>query len=416
MRKRSMATGPDFTAAPPPDDAVAAGRMFQAGVGVPLTPFRQFVVKLHSRCNIACDHCYMYELADQSWRARPMVMSDADIDRLAARVAEHAHAHSLDSVEVLVHGGEPLLAGKAKLERLFAAVTAALRPNVRPVFTMQTNGILLTEAMLEVLAAYEVHVGISLDGGEQENDRHRRYTDGRGTYRQVMRGLDLLRSEPYRHLYRRLLCTVDVANDPVRTFDELARLSPPAIDLLLPHATWENPPPAGISTPGSTPYADWLNALFDHWYAGPAQHVQIRFFEELIVQLLGGQAVTEKIGLSPINFLVVETDGTLELQDALKAAYEGAAATGLTLADQPFDAVLEVPAVRANQSGLDGLSATCRACPVVDVCGGGHYAHRYHAETGFDNPSVYCADLAALIIHVRQRVREDLARLAESTQ
>jgi uncharacterized protein len=37
---------------------------------------------------------------------------------------------------------------------------------------------------------------------------------------------------------------------------------------------------------------------------------------------------------------------------------------------------------------------------VVRICGGGLYAHRYRTGTGFDNPSVYCSDLKALITQV----------------
>ena len=32
------------------------------------TPFRQFIVKIHSRCDLACDHCYVYATPDQRWR------------------------------------------------------------------------------------------------------------------------------------------------------------------------------------------------------------------------------------------------------------------------------------------------------------------------------------------------------------
>jgi uncharacterized protein len=28
----------------------------------------EFIVKVHSRCDLSCDYCYMYEMADQSWR------------------------------------------------------------------------------------------------------------------------------------------------------------------------------------------------------------------------------------------------------------------------------------------------------------------------------------------------------------
>ncbi|MEV2226882.1 hypothetical protein AB0E01_44690 [Nocardia vinacea] len=38
-------------------------------------PFVEFVVKIHSRCNLVCDYCYIYEMADQSWREQPNTMS-----------------------------------------------------------------------------------------------------------------------------------------------------------------------------------------------------------------------------------------------------------------------------------------------------------------------------------------------------
>jgi hypothetical protein len=45
----------------------------------PAVPLRQFVHKVHSRCHLACDYCYVYQAADQGWRGRPMVMSDETI-------------------------------------------------------------------------------------------------------------------------------------------------------------------------------------------------------------------------------------------------------------------------------------------------------------------------------------------------
>jgi len=59
--------------------------------------------------------------------------------------------------------------------------------------------------------------------------------------------------------------------------------------------------------------------------------------------------------------------------------------------------------------GRDALGPTCRSCPVVNVCGGGQFAHRYQAGAGFGNPSVYCADLRRLIEHVAGRVHRDLS-------
>jgi uncharacterized protein len=106
--------------------------------------------------------------------------------------------------------------------------------------------------------------------------------------------------------------------------------------------------------------------------------------------------------------VVIETDGSIEQEDTLKAAYAGAAATSLHVARDALDAALLLPEIAARQIGVRALAAKCRVCPVRSVCGGGLYAHRYDEGTGFLNPSVYCPDLLALIRHIRARVLEDL--------
>jgi uncharacterized protein len=75
------------------------------------TPFREFVVKLHNSCNLACDYCYMYNLADRGWRGRAAAMSAEVLDQVGTRIAEHVAAHGQPRVRIVFHGGEPLLAG-----------------------------------------------------------------------------------------------------------------------------------------------------------------------------------------------------------------------------------------------------------------------------------------------------------------
>jgi uncharacterized protein len=129
------------------------------------------------------------------------------------------------------------------------------------------------------------------------------------------------------------------------------------------------------------------------------------------VLLLGGKGSSEQIGLSPAALAVIETDGTIEQVDALKSAYPGASATGLDIRRDELDALLDDPGIVARQIGRAALSDDCLACPLHQVCGGGHYVHRYRAGTGFRNPSVYCADLQRLINHVRDRVVADVSAL-----
>lgn len=370
----------------------------------PFIALNQVVLKLHSRCDLACDHCYVYEAADQSWRGRPAVVSEAMISRAAQRIAEHAMAHALPSVQVVLHGGEPLLAGPARLRHVITELRAALAGVCHLDLRIHSNGVLLTENLCQLFAEQDVRVGISIDGDRAANDRHRRYADGRSSYDKVLRAIGLLRTDRFRHLYAGLLCTIDLANDPLVVYRSLMDLGPPRIDFLLPHATWENPP---VRAPGAdSEYAGWLISIFDRWLA-EGRPVRIRTFDSILSTLHGGESLTEALGLGPVGLVVIETDGGYEQADSLKAAFDGAPETGMNVFEHSMDEVARHPGILARQRNMAGLSQACQECPVVSSCGGGLYAHRYREQNGFDNPSVYCADLLALVSHVKQHLPAD---------
>ncbi|WP_165951104.1 FxsB family cyclophane-forming radical SAM/SPASM peptide maturase [Streptomyces aquilus] len=374
-------------------------------------PLRQLVLKVHSRCDLACKHCYVYEGADQSWSDRPKVISEETISWTALRLAEHAKRHMLASVQVILHGGEPLLVGPTRLRHICEQLHTALDGVCDLELRVHTNGVQLSERYLDLFAEFGVGVGISLDGDRSANDRYRVYADGRSSYDKVLRAIDRLNEDRYRHLFKGILCTVDVRNDPLAVYDALAETRAPRIDFLLPHATWDTPPlrPEGAATP----YAAWLLAVHDRWSA-QGRPMPVRLFDSVISTLGGGPSLTEAMGLESADVVVVETDGSYEQADSLKIAYDGAPATGRTVFRHTFDEVADHPGMIARQQGLDGLCEQCRACPVVRSCGGGLFAHRHRSDgTGFDNPSVYCADLLELIRSLDARTAVGMDRPIE---
>src|ERR1700761_4755064 len=362
-------------------------------------PFRQVLLKINSRCDLACDHCYVYEHADQSWRGRPTVIEPETVGKVGERIAEHARGHRLREVRVILHGGEPLLAGVGRLASIVRELRGAIEPVCALDLRIHTNGVRLDAELCELFLAERVMVGISLDGDRAANDLHRRYASGRSSYDMVLNAVSLLRQGRYREIYAGLLATIDVRSDPVAVYRALAALEPPNLDFLLPHGTWDTPPP-GSGLPGETLYADWLSAVYGEW-TRDGRRVRVRMFESIIETSHGGASGTESLGLAPSDVAVIETDGTIEQADSIKVAYDGAPATGLDIFRHPLDAAAEHPAIRARQQGIAGLAATCRRRPVVTTLGGGLYAHRYRTGSGFANPSVYCADLEKIITHVQ---------------
>ncbi|MDQ3761342.1 MAG: FxsB family radical SAM/SPASM domain protein [Actinomycetota bacterium] len=377
------------------------------------TPFKQFLLKIHSRCNLSCDYCYVYASADQSWRRKPMVMPPPILAFTARRIAEHAAMHGLDAITVILHGGEPLLAGHSYLADTVHQLRDTVEPVARVHVGLQTNGILLDEPFIRMFRALDVRVGVSLDGDSATHDRHRRYGNGHGSHADVSQALRLLMRPEHRDVYSGLLCTIDLRNDPITVYEALLAFDPPAVDFLLPHGTWSTPPPGRDHGNTHAPYAEWLIAMFDRWYGSPRRETRVRLFEEILHLLLGGKSGSEAVGLTPTSLVVVETDGSIEQTDALKSAYDGAPVTGLNVIRDSFDAALHFPSIAARQIGIDALADQCLDCSLRRVCGGGFYPHRYRAGSGFRNPSVYCTDLFRLISYIRDRVGADLRARVE---
>lgn len=385
-------------------DAALANPQWQA------RPFIEFILKVHSRCNLSCDYCYVFEMADDGWQENPATMSKETVDQSAARFGEHlrAHAGDISVAKVVLHGGEPLMAGPELIAHLAERFRAETPEGIELDIRMTTNAVLLTPDNLELMREHGIRAYVSLDGDQASHDRHRTYANGRGSHDAVVRGLTALRAVEYRELFSAILCTIDVANDPMAVYDALIAYEPPMLDFLLPLGNWSQPPPAWAGEQGGTPYADWLIPIFDRWYDAPVRPTSVRLFEDIMALVLGGRARGEVVGLSPIQSLTIDTNGSIDFCHQLKSSFNRAAVTGHHVARDALDALLLQPGAVARQIGAEALCETCKACPLRDICGGGLYAHRYKDRTGYLNPSVYCADLSRLITHIIERVAGDV--------
>ena len=163
-------------------------------------------------------------MADQGWRGLPKRMSAAVVGKAVQRIAEHADKHGLASVDVILHGGEPLLAGREWLAGLVGLLRSRVPAEVN--VAIQTNGTLLDRPMLDHAQEPGHQVGVSLDGDAEATGRHRRYANGRNSFDAVADGLDLLRSPEFLDCYSGILCTIDVENDPVGTYEALLKFAP----------------------------------------------------------------------------------------------------------------------------------------------------------------------------------------------
>ena len=370
-------------------------------------PFFTFLFKIASRCNLDCNYCYVYNGPDQSWRERPRFM-DRDVATHAANaIAAHVTKYGLEEIAVVFHGGEPLLAGPARIDEYCRIVKSIVPARIE--FGVQTNATLLRPKLLDVLAKHNVKIGISLDGTESTNDLNRRFRNGRGSYSRVIRGAELIRSRPeWTRLFGGFLAVIDIRHEPKEVYEGLVSLGARSLDLLLPDCHHDAPPPRPMGLDSRTAYGRWLSSFFDYWLDGDAKF-ELRYFEEIIALLLGGFSTLEAIGAKSVDLIVIESDGDIEAVDTLKMVGRHVTDLHLNVARNSFDDAIAHPAVYSRMLGYDALCETCKTCTELESCGGGYVPHRYGRGNGFLNPSVYCEDLKFLFSHIREQIAPHLA-------
>jgi uncharacterized protein len=371
-----------------------------------------FILKVASRCNLNCSYCYVYNKEDTSWRGRPALMSEETFDATLKRIAEHCRRSGQRSVSIIFHGGEPTLVRPVKFAAMCAKARERLGPFAEVSLSVQTNGTQLDDGWIEILREHDVAIGISLDGPRDVHDKFRVDHKGRGSYDAVARSIERLHCAdvPFG-----ILSVVQPGADPLRIHRHFLELGGKSISYLLPAETYETIGPIREMF-GSTPCADFLIPIFDEWWENGTIDVRIREFWEMGRAILGGISQLDSVGNPAIRFVSVETDGSIHGLEKLKTCEDGMTDTELTVHDADFMDIARLSSLHAAVMEGMPLPSACRACPERATCGGGYLPTRYSRERGFDNPSVWCADLLALFGHIRTRLgvspEETLARRA----
>lgn len=140
-----------------------------------------------SMCNLNCEYCYYLEKKQLYTTSPRQEMSDALLERY---IRQYIELQPTDEVLFTWHGGEPLLRSINFYERALH-LQQKYAQGKRIDNALQTNGTLLTDEWADFLRDHHFLVGISIDGTEEMHDRYRLSRSGRGSWAQVMRGIEV---------------------------------------------------------------------------------------------------------------------------------------------------------------------------------------------------------------------------------
>jgi uncharacterized protein len=144
-------------------------------------------------CNFACRYCYIEgNLRKKSNKKMSKEMAKRGIDLFIKNINRTEERRK----QIIFYGGEPLLhydLVKFAIEyiRQQEILCAFGKKGVNII--LLTNGSLMTNEIAEFLKNFKVGVGLSVDGMKDVNDKMRQYPDGRGTFKDIQKGFEVLK-------------------------------------------------------------------------------------------------------------------------------------------------------------------------------------------------------------------------------
>ena len=167
------------------------------------TGILQLTLGITEDCNFRCNYCVFsdnYEYSrNHSKKYMNFPIAKKAIDYYFSLLEEGKKYNPLRSPSVGFYGGEPLL--NFELIKKCVEYIEGEYKNWKTRYTLTTNGSLLDKEKIDWLVVHDFTIAISLDGPENEHNRLRVYSNGGGTYRDVMKNVNIIMNMGYKNVF-----------------------------------------------------------------------------------------------------------------------------------------------------------------------------------------------------------------------
>ncbi|MCL2813257.1 MAG: SPASM domain-containing protein [Oscillospiraceae bacterium] len=360
------------------------------------TPHLTLLIKpASSLCNLKCRYCFYHSLAENRNLGSYGIMKPETAKTLIEKAADAA----TKSISFAFQGGEPSLAGAEYFEYFVNCANETIsksQKKLRVSYSIQTNGINITEHFARFLKANNFLVGLSLDGPKEINDFLRVDPGGRGTYAKITKTAELF--DRLKVDYNILtVVTAQVAKHIEKIYNHFKSRGYFYLQFI---PCLE---PLGVSffdeVYSLTPelYEKFLITSFGLWYGDfiKGSYTSIRFFDNLVRIAAGEEA--EQCGTQGFcaGQFVIEADGSVFPCDFYCVDNWK---TG-NISDMSFEELYNSPTARKfSETSLykkhsDAEREKCESCEVYYLCRGGCRRDRDNQTDGAAKNNVYCGAL-----------------------
>ena len=314
------------------------------------------------------------------------------------------------TVSFVWHGGEPTLAGLDFYRKVVELERKYLPQGWEMWNTLQTNGLLLTDAWCKFLRENRFDVGVSIDGAQWVHDKNRRDRGGTGTYQRTIRAVRRLQAAG---IQPDLLCTVtsDVTDDPLGVYHGIRELNTGWVQFIPIIVQDEN---GGLSPKSVTSeeYGAFLCAVFDEWVTHDLGSLDVQLFAETARIWAGGEANLCWMAPTCGRVIIAEEDGAVYACDHF---VDDEHRLG-TLSGGRLDALANSERqIAFGDAKRDTLTAECRRCLWLACCNGGCLKDRFGvSEDGEPGQYLLCKGLKQFFAHADGPLHQVMALSSQS--
>lgn len=355
-------------------------------------PFHLMSKPIGPKCNLDCRYCFYLEKerlfeGERHWR-----MPD---DKLEAYIREYIASQPPGPVSFAWQGGEPTLCGLDFFRRVVEFQSKYGGDRVVE-NALQTNGTLLNDEWGRFLHDEQFLVGISIDGSEKLHNAYRLDKSGQGSFKEVMRGLEILKKhdvsfntltcihranmnyplEVYRFLrgagarHLQFIPIIERRADAVARERGQCLANPPDLTTasdrdLSAVSRWSVEPEA---------YGEFMLTIFERWVKQDVGRIFVQMFETMLGKWMGIRGGLCVFDETCGRAMALEHDGSVYSCDhyVYPEYYLG------KLGERSMQEMVNDP--RQQKFGRDKkelLPRKCRECYYLAACNGGCPKHRF---------------------------------------
>ena len=248
-----------------------------------------------SLCNLRCKYCYYLEKNELYKDSRNHIITDELLEKF---IKEYIEAQTMPEVLFTWHGGETLMRPVSFYKKALELQRVYGRGR-RIDNCIQTNGTLITDEWCQFFKENNFLVGVSIDGPQEFHDEYRKTAMGKPTFRQVMKGINLLNKHgvewnalavvndfnadyplDFYHFFKEIGCHY-IQFTPI-----VERIIDRADGLTLAPGMQEGGRMADFSVTAEQ-WGDFLCAIFDEWVHHDVGNYYIQLFDATLANWVG---------------------------------------------------------------------------------------------------------------------------------